>query len=45
MNSINETDAIFDIDKKTVTLNSGYEMPLNGLGTYSLKDEICVQSV
>lgn len=45
MNSINETDAIFDIDKKTVTLNSGYEMPLNGLGTYSLKKEICVQSV
>lgn len=45
MNSINETDAFFDIDKKTVTLNSGYEMPLNGLGTYSLKDEICVQSV
>lgn len=45
MNSINETDAIFDIDEKTVTLNSGYEMPLNGLGTYSLKDEICVQSV
>ncbi|EHJ7845233.1 aldo/keto reductase [[Clostridium] innocuum] len=45
MNSINETDAIFDIDKKTVTLNSGYEMPLNGLGTYNLKDEICVQSV
>ena len=40
-----KTDAIFDIDKKTVTLNSGYEMPLNGLGTYSLKDEICVQSV
>lgn len=45
MNSINETDAIFDIDEKTVTLNSGYEIPLNGLGTYSLKDEICVQSV
>lgn len=45
MNSINETDAIFDIDEKTVTLISGYEMPLNGLGTYSLKDEICVQSV
>ena len=40
-----KTDAIFDIDKKTVTLNSGYEMPLNGLGTYSLKDEICIQSV
>ena len=45
MNSINETDAIFDIDEKTVTLISGYEMPLNGLGTYSLKDEICVQYV
>lgn len=29
----------------TVTLNSGYEMPVLGLGTYSLEDEVCVDSV
>lgn len=26
----------FDFETKTVTLNSGYEMPLYGLGTYRL---------
>ena len=35
----------FDFDKKTVMLNSGYEMPINGIGTYSLLDEECVDSV
>lgn len=35
----------FDFETKTVTLNSGYEMPINGIGTYSLLDEICVDSV
>ncbi len=30
---------------KTVTLNSGYEMPINGLGTYSLHGENCIDSV
>ena len=29
----------------TVTLNSGYEMPIVGLGTYSLLDDVCVDSV
>ena len=38
-------ERVFDFEKKTVTLNSGYEMPLNGLGTYSLEDETCVSSV
>ena len=36
---------VFNFDSKTVTLNSGYEMPLNGLGTYSLHGETCVNSV
>lgn len=27
---------VFDFETRTVTLNSGYEMPLNGIGTYSL---------
>ena len=35
----------FDFETKTVTLNSGYEMPIYGLGTYSLEGEECVQSV
>lgn len=35
----------FDLTAKTVTLNSGYEMPINGLGTYSLHGETCVNSV
>ncbi|MCM1523493.1 MAG: aldo/keto reductase [Ruminococcus sp.] len=35
----------FDFETKTVTLNSGYEMPIYGIGTYSLEGEICVNSV
>lgn len=35
----------FDFENKTVTLNSGYEMPIVGLGTYSLLADTCVQSV
>ena len=35
----------FDFEKKTVLLNSGYEMPIMGLGTYSLTDEECYNSV
>ena len=27
---------------KTVTLNSGYEMPTQGLGTYALDHDTCV---
>lgn len=29
----------------TVTLNSGYEMPIAGIGTYSLKGDTCVDSI
>lgn len=35
----------FNFETKTVILNSGYEMPIVGLGTYSLSDEVCVNSV
>lgn len=35
----------FDFETRTVTLNSGYEMPIMGLGTYSLSDEECYNSV
>ena len=36
---------MFNFETKTVTLNSGYVMPLNGLGTYSLHGETCINSV
>ncbi len=36
---------VFDLESKTVRLNSGYTMPINGLGTYSLHGETCVNSV
>ena len=35
----------FDFESKTVQLNSGYTMPINGLGTYSLHGDECVQAV
>lgn len=39
------TKAEFNFETKTVTLNSGYEMPINGMGTYSLHGETCIDSV
>jgi diketogulonate reductase-like aldo/keto reductase len=41
----NQSVGVFDFDKKTVLLNSGYEMPILGLGTYSLDHDTCVSSV
>lgn len=38
-------DITFNFETKTVMLNSGYEMPIYGLGTYSLTGETCVDSV
>lgn len=38
-------DISFDFASRTVMLNSGYEMPIMGLGTYSLSDEECYNSV
>ena len=35
----------FDFDTRRVTLNSGYEMPIYGLGTYSLHGEECTGAV
>ena len=43
--------AVFDLESgengraPTVTLNSGYEMPILGIGTYSLHGETCVNAV
>ena len=36
---------VFNFETKTVRLNSGYEMPVAGLGTYALSDEECYTSV
>lgn len=35
----------FNFNTRTVTLNSGYQMPLNGLGTYSLTNGVGYKSV
>ena len=37
--------AEFNFDTKTVTLNSGYEMPIKGLGTWTQNDEETANSV
>jgi diketogulonate reductase-like aldo/keto reductase len=37
--------SVFDFETRTVLLNSGYEMPVMGLGTYSLSDKECVVSI
>jgi hypothetical protein len=36
---------VFDFKTKTVRLNSGYEMPIVGLGTYSLSHKECLVSI
>ena len=36
---------VFNFETKTVMLNSGYEMPINGLGTYSLHGDTCKNSI
>lgn len=40
-----ENPGHFDLDARSVTLNSGYTMPINGLGTYSLHGETCIEAV
>ena len=37
--------AEFDFETKTVMLNSGYELPINGLGTYSIHGDECINAV
>mgnify|MGYP000924974201 CR=1 FL=1 len=43
--NIKNQSIFFDFESRTVTLNSGYKMPLNGLGTYSLLNDKCINSV
>ena len=42
-----ETESIapFDLENRIVRLNSGYDMPVAGLGTYALSHDECVASV
>ena len=40
-----KTVGAFDFECKTVLLNSGYTMPIMGLGTYALDHDTCVNSV
>ena len=40
-----ELTGVFDFENKTVLLNSGYTMPIMGLGTYALDHDTCVNSV
>lgn len=42
---VTENPGKFDLAAKSVTLNSGYIMPINGLGTYSLHGDECISSV
>lgn len=44
-NQNTQQEATFNFETKTVTLNSGYEMPLNGIGTYSLTGDVCYVSI
>ncbi|MBR3127687.1 MAG: aldo/keto reductase [Solobacterium sp.] len=43
--TVESTAPVFDFEAKTVMLNSGYAMPIMGLGTYSLGHDTCVNSV
>ncbi len=45
MNHTDNKNPNFNFKTKTVKLNSGYEMPLNGIGTYSLTGETCYNSI
>lgn len=46
-NNNNTTNGIanFNFETKKVKLNSGYEMPLNGIGTYSLTGNTCYDAI
>ncbi|MDE7157281.1 MAG: aldo/keto reductase [Lachnospiraceae bacterium] len=44
-NNAMKNDITFNFETKTVMLNSGYEMPVYGIGTYSLTGEVCVDSI
>ena len=44
-NDATKNIGVFNFETKTVLLNSGYKMPIVGIGTYNLRDRVCVTSV
>ena len=42
---LSQSEGVFDLEKRTVLLNSGYEMPVIGLGTWTLSDDEAEKSV
>ena len=42
---LSQSEGVFDLEKRTVLLNSGYEMPVIGLGTWTLSDDEAENSV
>ena len=40
-----QTQYQFHLDEGYVTLNSGYDMPINGIGTYSLTGDECYNAI
>ncbi len=44
-NNTTNGNSNFNFETKTVKLNSGYEMPLNGIGTYSLTGNTCYDAI
>ena len=43
--NVERRTGVFDFESRTVLLNSGYMMPIMGLGTYALDHDTCVSSV
>ena len=43
--NVERRTGVFDFESRTVLLNSGYMMPIMGLGTYALNHDTCVNSV
>ena len=43
--NVERRTGVFDFESRTVLLNSGYMMPIMGLGTYALDHDACVSSV
>ena len=42
---LSQSESVFDLENRTVLLNSGYEMPVIGLGTWTLSDDEAENSV
>ena len=43
--NVGKPAGVFDFENRNVLLNSGYMMPIMGLGTYALDHDACVNSV